>query len=148
MSLADSLKPTLYAARAIAGRLGFRTHTAALLISTTSGTHTGDGSRSDVETPITEADGQSPRTRWLRADELAVAGLTSAAIEIGPITPEHSGGGTDLSSLQGLDLENGDVRLVRITGPMHPDGTDYRITGITADRALRYMIRAVPVGTR
>jgi hypothetical protein len=90
----------------------------------------------------------SPKIRWLKEDEIAVGGLLAGSVEIGPITPLHQGGGTDLTALQGADLNTGDVRMLRITGPKHPTGADYRVTSLQADKALRYMIRAEPVGSR
>ncbi len=148
MTLADDLLPTVYEGRAIAGELGFRPHTVALVVRQSEGPYTGDGAIAEVVTAITEAGGQPPRVRWLDDEEIAVGGLSSGTIEVGAITPEHSGGGTALSLLDGSELETGDVRLLRITGPHHPDGADYRIIGITAERPLRIMLRAVPVGAQ
>jgi hypothetical protein len=148
MSLADSLKPTQFAARSIAGRLGFRPHSVALVAVSTSGTHTGDGSRTEIETEIVESGGQPCRVRWLKDDEVALGQLPMGTVEVGPITPSHTGGGTDLDLLTGADLSDGQVRLLRITGPNHPNGADYTIKSVSADKALRYMVTAVPVGSQ
>jgi hypothetical protein len=148
MTLADDLKPIVYSARAIAGNLGFRPHSAAIVVASTPGTHTGDGTRSETVTSLFEAEGQSPRIRWLSDEEIALGQLGMGAVEVGPITPLHNGNGTDLDLLTGADMTDGQVRLLRITGPNHPSGADYRITSVSADRPLRYMIRAVPVGTQ
>jgi hypothetical protein len=149
-TLKDAILPVAYSARAIAGKLGFRPHTVAVVNVNSSGTHTGDGTRTETVTAITEADSQPPKVRWLKDDEIALAAgaLPSGSVEIGPITPSFSGGGTELATINGSDLAVKDVRLIRITGPMHPTGADYTVVGVQADRALRYMIRAVPVGSR
>lgn len=144
MTLRDDLLETVYDGRAIAGELGFRPHTAAIVVVSSSGAHTGDGSRTEIETSITEANSQSPRIRWLKDDECALGLLPMGSVTVGPITPEY----TSLSLLNGANMNPGDVRLLRITGPNHPNGGDYTIKSISADRALRYMITAIPVGSQ
>ena len=66
---------------------------------------------------------------------------------IGPITSDFAGF-ENLAVLSGYNLETGAVRLLRITGPMHPKGADYRITSVKCERALNYLIIAEPVGTQ
>ena len=147
MALVDELRKTLYSARAISGQLGFRTHTVAIVNVGLQGTHTGDGARAEWVTPITEAGGQPPKVRWLKDDERALGNMPAGTIAVGPITPAFTGGGTDLALLKGRDLTQGEVRTLRVTGPVHPDGYDYTIVAIKADKALNYVITAVPVGT-
>jgi hypothetical protein len=147
-SLVPSLRKTLYSARSIAGQLGFRIHTVSVVIARTGGPRTGDGGRWERVTPITEAGGQPPKVRWLKDEEKALGSLPDGTVEIGPITPEFTGGGTEANVITGDNIEEGAVMLVRITGPQHPEGADYRVTARTLDRALRYMLRAVPVGTQ
>ncbi len=144
MSLVSDLKKTLYDARSIAGRLGFRTHTVALVQHYAMGQHTGDVDLSSAQ-PIHERDGYPPKVVWLNDEQLTLAGLGNGAIDIGPITPEFPGGGTDLSALTGADLSTGDTLHLLITGPNHPNGALYRIKSVTAEKALNYKIRAVPV---
>ncbi len=145
MTLADDLFDTVYEGRAIAGDLGFRPHSVTLVISAYSEDHPGAGSRTDTETPIAEFGGQPPRVRWLNGEELAVGNMAAGTIEIGPITPEFPGGGTPIASLNGSELSAGQSRLLRITGPNHPSGALYEITNITADRTLRFMLKAKPL---
>lgn len=133
MTLADSLKPTVYAGRAIAGQLGFRTHTVALLLDY-------EGGAQDLQ-HITEAGGQPPRVKWLEDEDKPNDSGPEDWIEIGPITPAFAGGGTNLDDLTG-DLESGTARYLLITGPRHPQGAKYRITNVDAQKALRYVIRA------
>ncbi len=144
MTLAERLKRTVYKGRGIAGTLGFRAHTVAIVSESYSGQHTGESSANIDETPLVEGAGQPPKVRWLKDDEIALGNLAGGTIEVGPITPEFAGGGTDLDLLMG-QLERGATRYVRITGPKHTDGALYRIAEIRAERALRYIIRAVPV---
>lgn len=144
MSLVTELRKTLYAARSIAGRLGFRVHTVALVHRYSMGEHTGDVDLSNT-VPITEQDGYPPKTTWLDDEELALGSLPTGTVEIGPITPAFPGGGTDLSSLTGSLLTGGDVLHLLITGPNHPEGAFYKIKDVKADRALNYKIRATPV---
>jgi hypothetical protein len=142
--LAERLLPTVYKGRAIAGKLGFRPHDVALLSERWSGSHTGDGSAYPDSTPITEADGQSPKVRWLKDDEVALGNIGAGAIEVGPITPAFPGGGTELDLLA-ASLDRGATRYLVITGPKHPVGARYRIARIEAGRTLRYVLRAEPV---
>lgn len=144
MTLRDELLPIVYDARGIAGELGFRTHTAAIVVASTSGTHTGDGSRTETVTALVEGNSQPPRIKWLKDDEVALGQLPKGSVTVGPITPTY----TSLDLLNGTDMNDGEVRLLRITGPNHPDGADYTIHGVSADRALRYMITAYPVGSQ
>jgi hypothetical protein len=144
MAFADDILPTLTAIRAIPGQFGLRPHAVSLVYATSSGDHTGDGDVLDEDTPITEADSQPPKVRWLKDEEITVGNLASGSVEIGPITPAFSTGGTDLTTITG-QLDRGMTRFLRITGPKHPDGALYEITQVKADRSLNYKIQAKPV---
>lgn len=134
--------------RAIPGQHGLREHTVSVIYARTGGKYTGDGARWEQSKQILES-GYPPKVRWLKNDELALGNLPSGTVEIGPITPRTSkGGGTALTLIDGSVLEVGAVELFRITGPQHPKGADYRKLTFNADRALRYIIRAEPVGTQ
>lgn len=143
-TLADNLKSLAFNIRGIPGDLGIRPHTVELVEREWSGTHSGDGTRTDNVTPIQEARNRPPKVRWLSDEELAVGGLSNGSIAIGPITSDH-GLISRLSGIDGSDIDVGDARYLRITGPRHPNGAKYRITKITADRAIHYMINAAPV---
>ena len=144
MSLADDLKPVLREIRAIPGEFGLRPHTVTLLSRSWDGTYSGDGTRTDTSLSLTEGDNQPPKVRWLSDEELAVAGLSNAAVTIGPITADHDAR-TWLDDIRGDNLSTGDGRYLTITGPKHPNGAKYRITRINSERALHYMINAEPV---
>lgn len=145
MTLAEDLKSVVFNARGIAGSLGFRTHRVYILDERWTGQHTGEGGPFPEQNEIVEGSSQPPKVRWLTDEEIAVGGLGSGSIEVGPITPAFSGGGTDLTTIAGA-LEQNATRYLMIVGPRHPDGARYRITSIRAERALRYMIRAAPSG--
>lgn len=147
MTLAEDLKGLLYGVRSIPGQLGLRPHKVWLLKRSWSGQHTGAGTRTDVEFPITEGGKQAPKVRWLSDEEIAVGSLAAGTVEVGPITPSHKGGGTDLSILDGSTFKTGEVRHLWIQGPQHPKGAAYRITRIGADHALHYTLQASPAGT-
>lgn len=143
-NLAERYKPLVYKYRAFAGERGFRTHTVKLVTTSEHGTHTGDGDADETETAITEANAQSPKVRWLNDEEIAVGGYAGrGVVEIGPITPAFSGGGTNLNALMGV-LERRDTVQIEITGPMHPTGMRYVIISALQERPLRIMIRARP----
>lgn len=145
MTLADDLKPLVWSIRAIPGNLGLRPYSVAIVNGYKQGTHTGDLTIFET-TSVTEGGGQSPRVRWLSDEEVALAGIGHGLVEIGPITPSHTGDGTDLGLLTAAELDAGDVLHVLITGPKHPDGAVYRVVKVTADRALQYRLTCRPVG--
>jgi hypothetical protein len=142
VTLADSLKPLLFSARAIAGGLALRTHTISRVV------RYADSPRDDISekvTPIVEANGQPPKIRWLNGEELTIAQLNPGTAEVGPMTPLFSGGGVDIALLRGDDLSVNDKLYFRITGPHHPDGALYRRLDLTDYKALHYMMKLVPV---
>lgn len=147
MTLRDDLLPTVFDARGIAGDLGFREHSVEIITVFLQGTHTGDGARAESSLPLLEGDGQNPKVRWAKSEDMAMGLVPKGFVTVGPITPEFVGGGTDLSELTGASLDTGEVRLMRITGPQHPEGADYTINDIKAERALRYIITGFPVSS-
>ncbi|HEX5076798.1 MAG TPA: hypothetical protein VFW03_26560 [Gemmatimonadaceae bacterium] len=147
-TLADRLKKTVYRGRAIAGGKGFRTHTVSLLDRSWTGQHTGEGSGIEQSTPITEANNQPPKVRWLKQDEIALANLAGGSVEIGPITPRNDAGtvGTDPALFTDVsDANTGKERYLLIKGPMHPTGAVYAIKSFRNEKALRIMLIASPV---
>lgn len=142
MTLADRLKPLAHKVRGIPGRVGVRPHSVSLLTSSWSGTHSGDGTRTDTTLALTEG-GQNPKVRWATDEERVVGGLSDGTVDIGPLTPDHDGL-SRLDDIRGDALATGDARYLTITGPKHPNGARYRIIEVRADRGLRYMLRAAP----
>jgi len=145
VTLAESLRPALTQARSIAGTLGLRPHAVELVTVSSSGSHVGDGTVTRDATPITEANGQPPKVRWLSNEEIAVGQLPSGSIEIGPITHAFAFGGTDIASLDGSQLQAMQGRQLRITGPQHPHGARYEITNVNAESALHITLQAKPI---
>lgn len=142
MTLAESLKLTVFNARGVAGALGFRTHTIWRVVKY------GESARSDVAekvTPIVEGNGQPPRIHWLTGEELTVGQLNPGTAIVGPMTPKFSGGGTDIALLHGEDLGPNDKLYFRVLGPRHADGALYRKFRISEEKALRYIMYIVPV---
>ena len=92
-----------------------------------------------------ENNGNPPKVRWLSQKELALGSLPTGSVEIGPITPDFSGGGTALSNFDGSALAEGETLHIEITGPRHPTGALYSVAEIRADRALHWTIVAAPV---
>lgn len=139
MALADTLLPVAREARGIAGNLGFRPHTVAIVTEYFSGQHTGEDSIGDEIFDVVEGDGQPPRVRQLKDDEVALMGLTGSVLEIGPMTPSDA-----LDEQLFGAAPKGSTRYVRVTGPLAPNGAKFRIVGKRADRPLRRIIRVVP----
>ena len=140
MSLADSLRAILPGIRAIPGSLGIRPHSVAVVVSTWSGANVGSGTKTEVSTAITE-DGQPPKVRWLNGEELAVGGLASGTVEVGPITSTAAA----LAALRPTLTDAQSIHL-RITGPNTAASGDlYTITDFQGQRALHFMVQAKPV---
>lgn len=144
-TLGSSLLKLAYGVRSIPGKLGVRPHTVSILKRSWTGSQPGDGIQTDVEMVIHEGGNQPPKVRWLTEEQLAVGNLNPGTVAIGPITPKFQGGGTDLYDLDASQLEVGDGRYLRITGPMHPQGAIYKIIKLSADHALHYTLTASPV---
>ncbi len=109
-----------------------------------SGAYTGRGVATNTDVPITEANSQPPKVRFLSGEELALGQLYAGAVEIGPITPDFPGGGTNLSGILPA-LADGQTVHVKLTGPKFPDGALFRIKDVKTDRAFHYMVTAEPV---
>lgn len=144
MALAGSLRSLATSIRGIPGRLGTHEHTVSVVTSSWSGSHIGEGTRTDTPYAVVEGGGQPPHVRWLDDEERAVGGLPNGMVEIGPITREHPGGGTSLSLFDGSGLSTGGVVTLIITGPRHPTGARYIVTD-TDVGAIGFKVRAKPV---
>lgn len=149
MTLAESLLPMLHDVRSIPGALGLRPHTVSILTEEWSGANTGEGTVTPTTLTLEHAGSQNVKVRWLNSEELALSELPSGSIEVGPLTPEHYNFGWPqvalLTDIKGA-LATGATKHLIVTGPMHPAGARYAITGFDASKAMRYMITAKPVG--
>ncbi|MBW7935292.1 MAG: hypothetical protein H3C62_17125 [Gemmatimonadaceae bacterium] len=131
--------------RAIPGRdFGLRPYTVAVIVRRWSGPHTGDGAATDTVTPIVEYGGNPPKVRFLSDEARALGGLPAGTVEVGPITPDHTGGGITWDTLTGGSAQAGDEVLYRLTGPEFPAGADYALAGSQSDRGIHYKLTLVP----
>ncbi len=143
----DNFRRIAHRIRAIPGkRFGLRPYTVSVTHRVHSGTYTGDGTITDATTTIAEADGQPPKVRWLDGEELALGELPGGSVEVGPITPDFSGGGTSLTTLQGgSSVSDQDEVFYTLTGPEFPSGAKYMLHDVRTDRALHYMVTLRPM---
>jgi len=146
MTLADDLLPTVYAGRAIAGALGFRNHQLFRVEADWTGQHTGEGDNLENRDEIVEADGQPPRVRWLKAEDIALGNLAAGSAVAGPITPlftTGAGGGTDPAMFTTTGPAGTELYFA-IVGPNHPTGAKYRVVDVDMSRPLRIMLTLSP----
>jgi hypothetical protein len=143
MTQADALKRLVHRVRAIPGRMGLRPFRVYVVTRTSSDIPAGEGGYSDSETEIAES-GQPPKVRSVKGEEIAINNLDSGSIRIGPITPEHTGGGFDLDTLQST-MTAEQERFIKVVGPGRENGVLFRITDINLDHAMHYTIVAAPL---
>ena len=147
MALAQDLLPVVFGARGLVGEFGLRPYTVSVIHRTWTSGQTGDGTPSDVETPITEANGQPPKVRALNGEERALLNLGSGSWEIGPITPDFPGGGTAIATLIGPESPlPGDEFFYRLVGPEYPTGALFRLHEVKSDKTFGYRVTIKPVG--
>lgn len=144
MALSDALRGPLESARSIAGTLGLRPYTVTVSVRSWSGDEPGEGVETVAVAPITER-GQPPRVKFLNDEQIALGQLARGAVEIGPITPAHAGGGTPIDTLVGTSAHAGEVMHFTLSGPEIPDGARYSLTRVSSDSALHYTLTLEPV---
>jgi hypothetical protein len=140
----DRLRILANRVRAIPGQqYGLRPYTVSLVTTVWSGANTGEGSPAPDTIDIVEANGQPPKVRLVKSDEIALGNLANGTIDIGPITPEL---GARIADLNAVALPTGGTRVLLVTGP---DGVavKHKILSINTDHALHYTIRSSPVAT-
>jgi hypothetical protein len=143
LALADDLLSLVDSIRAIPGQLGLRPNRVYIVDANWDGAFAGEGTEVETETEITVGDEQPPKVRILSDEQLAMGELASGSIEIGPITPSYTGGGHSATTLLAQSVARGDTRLLRVVG--RAGTAHYRVTRVTTDRAMHYMMRAEPV---
>lgn len=144
MTLRDDLLPLINEIRSIPGQLGLRPYSVAIVIGTWSGTYVGRGSEDTETAEITEANGQPPKVRFPNDEQIALGNLGKGDAIVGPITPDHSGGGTPLSDLVPA-VQSGQTVHAILTGPAYPTGARFRIKDVKTDRALHWTLTLTPV---
>jgi hypothetical protein len=140
MTLADDLRAIAHEVRSIPGDLGIRPYTVSVVVTTSAGDEFGEGTQTPTTTAITEANGQPPKVRWLSGDEIAIGGYSNDTVEVGPITPDHPGGGNALSTIAPEPVGNNPTVRYVLTGPNHPSGANYRLRDVKHDRAFQYRL--------
>lgn len=145
MTLRDVLLPVVWIVRGLPGQFGLHRHTVEIGLGAWTGAVTGEGTLATTWTPIVENGGQPPKVRWLKTEELAVGALQKGSVQIGPITPDFSGGGTSAGTLMLASIQTGQTRHVRITGPQHPNGALYVIQNSDFGSALHYTLVCEPI---
>jgi len=139
----DRFRSIAYRHRSLPGAYGLRPYTVSVVLRVFGGTHTGEGSETEMVTEVVELDGYPPRVRVLDDEQLALGGLAKGSVEVGPITPDCSLGGMSIDTLRQIAAESGDMVVFRLTGP---SGTrDFRLVDLRDDRALHYTLRLRPL---
>jgi len=150
MALKDDLLPLIDTLRAIPGELGFRQYEVWVRKTTYSGPRVGIGASTVTETRLLVG-GQNPKVREVRNKDV-VAGtpeMVSATYDIGPLTPEFSGGGIALSVVNPEKTSTPTTILFVLKGPGMPeDGLLCQRVSDDVDRPLRTVIRVQSIGVR
>lgn len=131
-------------ARAIPGKFGLREHSVSIVKTSWTGGRTGYGDKIVEETPLL-VNGQNPKVRFPNQRDVALGLMSFGTITIGPLTPNYGAGGIDRDLVASQELESSGTLLLRVTGPQHPNGAQYRIQTVNVDRALRVTFVCVSV---
>ncbi len=146
MGFRDDMRAIAYNLRSLAGDpYEIRPYTVKVVTRTWTGNVIGEGSELVATTTITEANGQSPKVRFLNDEQLALGGLPKGSIQVGPITPDFPGGGTTWETISGGGVEPGEMFHYILTGPEFPTGARFLLVGGNSDRAFRYMVTLRPL---
>ena len=128
--------------RRIPGEHGLRPWHVYAAVGTWSGTHHGEGTRSDVEAELLEQ-GQPPKVRQVKAEQVALGvGLQSGDWVVGPVTPSA---GTAWSTLCASFVDGEESFRLRLWHEETGQDMQCVVVSITDDRALRTMITVRPV---
>ena len=139
----DRYRRIAYSKRNLPGKHGLREFRVFLQSGSWSGDRTGEGGEVTSEVELLE-NGYPPKVRDLDDEAIALGQLDKGSKRIGPITPLHSTGGTDIDDILGTALSVGETLKVRITGP---DGEAFFLVEKKSfDRALHWMLDVSPVG--
>jgi len=145
MTLASDLLSIVSRVRAIPGQLGLRPYTVTVSVRSLSGAYGLEGDAGTVTTSILEHGGFAPKLRFLNDEQLTLGGMPKGTIELGPITPAFTGGGTLLATITGSAIETGELLHFTVTGPEFPEGALYRLTSVKSDQALHYTLTLSPI---
>ena len=151
MSLKDDLLPLIDTLRAVPGELGFRPYQVFVRKTTYAGPRVGIGAVLSVTETQLLVGGQNPKVREIKGKDV-VAGtseLISGVYEIGPLTPEFSGGGVAQSVVNPEKTSTPTTVLYVLKGPGMPtDGLLCQRMSDDVDRPLRTVIRVQSIGRK
>ena len=139
----DRYRRIAYSKRNIPGKHGLREFRVFLQSGSWSGDRTGEGGAVTSEVELLE-NGYPPKVRDLDDEAIALGNLDKGSVRIGPITPLHSTGGTDINDILGTSLTTGQTLNVRIAGPAGE--ALFVVSKKSFDRALHWMLDVSPVG--
>lgn len=142
MGFRDNIRKLAFNLRRLPGeRFQIRPYTIEVHVTTWSGAKPGEGVKTTTSTPIVEAHGQPPKIRWLSDEELALAAIGSATIEVGPVTPDFPGGGTSWDTLTQASAPTNALVRYWLVGPEFPDGAYFERIGGDSSKAFGYKLR-------
>ncbi len=139
MTLADDLKPALYDIRSIPGEFGLYVYRVDVVTIRQLDAFKRGQPKSNTSVRITEGNSQNPKVRFLSDQERSLWDMKRGGIEIGPITPSFSGGGTLLTDITRETNARNRV-FFKITGPAHESGSEFKIIDIKADRGMHFTV--------
>lgn len=150
MSLVSDALPILDEARGLLDDFGLRPFRVFAIVRTWTGTRVGQGTSSDVETELTVAGGKRPKVRQVDAEDVVASGgeITDTVYDVGPLTPEHTSGGTDPALLNPpLPAVGVAEVLFRIVGPGLPEtGALCKRLSDDLSSPFRYTLRLQRIG--
>jgi hypothetical protein len=149
MSIVSDSLGILDQARGLLDDVGLRPYRVYVRTRAATGGRVGLGSTVATTTEITVDGTKRPKVRQLSAKEVVAAGgaLSDQIFEIGPLTPEFSGGGTDPATLNpAIAAEPTEVAYI-LVGPGTPENgwICHRISD-KLDSPFRYMVTVQRTG--
>jgi hypothetical protein len=127
--------------RSIPGEHGLRPWRVYSVVSTWSGDHPGEGTRSDVEEELLE-NGQPPRVRQVKAEQVALGtGLESGDWMVGPVTPVV---GSSWAKLSGGSAVANDSWRIRLVHDETEEDLHCVVVSITSDMTLGVILTIRP----
>jgi hypothetical protein len=133
-NLAERLKRTVLRGRGIAGTLGFRPYR--VYFSTEFYTTGSFAGISTVE--LTEGNGQPPRVKTRRDQDIPIGAQAPDVLTVGPVTPV--GATLEILTDWFQPVTDGETRHLILIGPGMANGKRYRVVKIDTDRALGWKI--------
>ena len=151
MALRERLLSSVDRLRAIPGRLGLHRYQVWVRVTTYSGTRVGLGTASVTDTRLLVG-GKDPHVKEVRSKDIVAgtAELVSMEFDIGPLTPEFSGGGgTTTDTINPAKGTDPGTTMYLLKGPgLPPDGLLCIRVSDDTDRPFRYMVRVRSSGRK